>query len=493
MGALPAGRSIVAETSHFGEGRPQWLNEVASEVERVRGAGVPVQGICLYPLVDRPDWSNFDQWHHSGLWDVDERPAPAAPLRRVLCADYAAALRAWQPRMEPPAATQRSAPRPLLVVFSHLRWGFIHHRPQQLMTRLAQHFQICFVEEPLTLGGPGEPRLDCVPHGPGIDVLTLRTAADDPTFSDAQVALLRPRLDAFLRARGARELVAWFYTPMALPLLDGLGARRVVYDCIDEMTAFANSPASLQARETTLLQVADLVLTSGPALYAAKRRWTPNVRCVPNGVHAAHFAPETLDFGAAQAREAERLQGSARAPRLGYCGVVDERFDLAQIETMALAHPDWHFVMAGPVIKVDPARVPRLPNILWLGHQPYARLPYLIAGWDVCLMPFLDNRITRFVNPTKVLEYMAADKPVVSTPVPDMVTLYTGTLRIAASGAAFMAACQQALNESPAGRAGRSASMREIVRRSSWESRVATVLELLAETPAKQPALDACI
>src|SRR5690606_28367801 len=127
---------------------------------------------------------------------------------------------------------------------------------------------------------------------------------------------------------------------------------------------------------------------------------------------------------------AERLQASIGRPRLGYSGVIDERLDLNLLAFTADARPDLHIVMAGPVAKIDPAQLPNRPNIHWLGMQPYGRLAHLIAQWDVCLIPFAINESTRYVSPTKTLEYMAAEKPVVSTPVQDVIALYGDLVRV---------------------------------------------------------------
>jgi UDP-galactopyranose mutase len=89
---------VVSETSHFGSGRGRWIREVAEEVARAREAGVDVEGLCIYPIIDRPDWENPDHWHNSGLWDL-ERDA-AGRLQRVLCRDYAEALRLAQTRLK---------------------------------------------------------------------------------------------------------------------------------------------------------------------------------------------------------------------------------------------------------------------------------------------------------------------------------------------------------------------------------------------------------
>jgi hypothetical protein len=77
---------------------------------------------------------------------------------------------------------------------------------------------------------------------------------------------------------------------------------------------------------------------------------------------------------------------------------------------MAAAHPEWQIVLVGPVVKIDPADLPRADNIHYMGQRNYDELPKFLAGWDVCLLPFAMNDSTKFISPTKVLEYMAAEK-----------------------------------------------------------------------------------
>lgn len=486
---------IVAETSHIGQGRAAWLHEHAGEVRRARALGVPVQGLCLYPVLDRGDWEQPPDapthWHRSGLFDTfGDTPA--------LNPDVAAALHAWQaalpePSPPPSPASEGSAMPPALLVFSHLRWSAVYQRPQQLLTRLARDHRIVFVEEPLH-DPDGPPRLQCISHGPNIEVLTLRTPVAAPGFDDDHLPALQPLLAEHLHDAGLDDhFIAWFYTPMALPLIASLQPRAVVYDCMDELAAFDHAPPQLHRREAALLQLAALVFTGGPALYEAKRRLHPQVVCLPSAVEAGHYAPATLAQRPFEAAEAEALQAVLPAgPRLGWFGVIDERMDLALLRGLAAVRPEWQFVMVGPVCKVDPARLPRAPNLHWLGQQPYARLPHLAAGWEACLMPFALNAATRYISPTKTLEYLAAEKPVVSTPVHDVVGLYGDVVEIADDVAGFVTAIERVLGEDDEARALRRSAAAAVVRRRSWDQAADTVAmrlqRVLDEQHAPSPA-----
>jgi UDP-galactopyranose mutase len=475
---------IVAETSHFGSGRAAWLNEVAHEVQSACDSGVPVQGLCLYPLIDRFDWDDARHWHHSGLWDVAEAGGEVArPLTRVINNDYAAALRAWQAQLPRPFTT--GLPMTHLIVFSHLRWNFVYQRPQHLLSRLARHYRVVFIEEPLHGDGPS--RLERNPQGPNLEVLTPHTPIAAPGFHDDQLAALRPLLADYLREQGIDDYAVWFYTPMALPLITDLRPRVVVYDCMDELSAFKDAPRQLRQREAALFKIAQLVFTGGPALYDAKRGMHAHVHCLPSAVDASHFAPDRLVHDSHEASEARQLQATLPRPRLGYFGVIDERLDLALIEQVAQARPDWQLVMVGPVAKIDPESLPQRPNIHWLGMQPYARLPYLMAEWDVCLMPFALNEATRFISPTKTLEYLAGEKSVVSTPVHDVVALYGDVVSVADKPAEFVQACETALAETRQRRSRRLMGMLATVFRSSWDHTADVVHEMLAAELAKAP------
>jgi UDP-galactopyranose mutase len=366
-----------------------------------------------------------------------------------------------------------------LIVFSHLRWDFVYQRPQHLLGRIASRWPVVFVEEP-ERGDVAE--LSVSTPAPGVTVLRPRTPIDAWGFDDAQVEAIAPLLRAWLESNDVADYGAWLYTPMALPLLTSLSPRVVVYDCMDELTGFRGAPAQLAARERSLLEAADVVFTGGPSLFDARRDRHPNVHCVPSSVDAAHFAR------AADPSHANPLFDGMARPRLGFYGVIDERLDLGLLEALADADQDWQVCVVGPVVKIDPASLPRRDNLHWLPRQDYADLPSMLAAWDVCLLPFALNEATKFISPTKTLEYMCAGKPVVSTAIEDVRRLYGSGVAIARDAEGFIAASRDALAETPQAERERREAQQVLIGGTSWDAAAALVVREIEAACALRPA-----
>ncbi len=329
------------------------------------------------------------------------------------------------------------------VCLSHLRWDFVYQRPQHLLSRWAREHRVFFVEEPVSTEGAA--RLEISTRPSGVRVVVPHLPDSVGQAADAVQARL---IDELFADRDVREFVLWYYTPMALGFTRHLEPSVTVYDCMDELALFAMAPPALRDHEAELFQRADLVFTGGQSLYDAKRRQHPSVHLFPSSVDTAHFS-----------RARERLaeppdQAELARPRLGYLGVVDERMDLELLAGAAEARPSWQWVIVGPVVKIDPADLPRRENIHYLGLKTYQELPAYLAGWDVALLPFARNDSTRFISPTKTPEYLAAGKPVVSTSIRDVVHPYGqhGLVRIADTPADFVAAAEAAMREDTAER-----------------------------------------
>jgi UDP-galactopyranose mutase len=325
-----------------------------------------------------------------------------------------------------------------IVCLSHLRWHFVFQRPQHLLTRFARNRRVIFVEEPIEQSDAM--RLEVTRDASGVLVAVpyLRHGED-------KTVQMRSLLDDLLAVEDVNRYVLWYYTPMARAFTRHLTPDAIVYDCMDELAAFAGAPAGLVDAERELLDHADVVLTGGQSLYELKRHLHPNVHAVPSSVDVAHFAR------ARQVLVDPEDQVQIPTPRLGFFGVIDERMDTALIAEVARRRSDWHFVLIGPVVKIDPALLPRLPNVHYLGSKPYAALPDYLAGWSVALLPFARNESTRFISPTKTPEYLAAGKPVVSTSIRDVVRPYgsAGLARIADTAPAFAEAIEAALADRP--------------------------------------------
>lgn len=464
---------LVAETSHVGSGRGAWITAVASDVAQAQLNGAEIAGICLYPIVDRPDWDHGAHWHRSGLWEP--RHAGPDPLARTLCLPYAHALRRAQHTLSlfhlqlSSCQTGKEQPMKTLIVFSHLRWDFVYQRPQHLLSRLAGYYQVIFIEEPVYEAGP--PGLHRSEPAPGVTVICPHTDVAAPGFHDEQIAGLLPLLGAL--GDEHPDAVVWFYTPMALPLLAAFTPSLVIYDCMDELSAFKNAPRQLLQRESALMTRADLLFTGGPSLHAAKQGRHDNAWCFPSSVDAVHFE-QALDRS-----NAHPLQDALPHPRLGYYGVIDERMDLALIAALADAHPAWQIVMVGPVVKIDPATLPQRDNIHYFGQQPYQALPQFLAGWDVCLMPFAINASTRYISPTKVLEYMAAALPIVSTAITDVKIPYGNLVAIGHTPDEFIRGCESALAMTAAARNEQAQRMRAVVEATSWDTTAQTMQQLI--------------
>jgi glycosyltransferase involved in cell wall biosynthesis len=375
--------------------------------------------------------------------------------------------------------TEHAAPDPeptTLICFSHLRWNFVFQRPQHLMCRFAREMNVVFWEEPVEIDARETAYLK-VRVADGCNAMRVVVPHMPQGMPDeAREAALKRLLDAHVASlRG--PLVVWYYTPMMLPFSRHLDADVTVYDAMDELSKFRFAPPRLLDLEAELLAKADIVFTGGSSLYEAKKDRHRNVHCFPSSVERTHF----LKARARQIQPGD--QEELPRPRLGFYGVIDERFDAELLAKIAEMRPGWSFVMVGPVVKIAPEDLPHGQNIHYLGAKTYAELPAYLSGWDVALMPFAMNESTEFISPTKTPEYLAGGKPVVSTPVKDVVRHY-GRLQgvfIAGDPESFVAACEEALELSHNPESGWLAEADLLLSATSWDTTQARMAGLVAE------------
>ncbi|GAB3289466.1 glycosyltransferase family 1 protein [Hymenobacter humi] len=313
-----------------------------------------------------------------------------------------------------------------------------------MLSRFAQVGRVFYVEDAFYHADDlVEPHIEIKERDNGVKVvvahLPQRHRLDEAASDQAQFELL----SQFFSEQSITNYAFWYYTPMALAKSRHFQPVLTVYDCMDELANFKFAHPELKKREQELFRKADLVFTGGHTLYEAKREQHPDAHAFPSSIDKAHF-------GQARGPLAEPAdQAAIPHPRIGFFGVVDERLDIELLRELSQNHPNWQFVIIGPVVKIDPAILPRTSNVHYLGGKDYKELPAYLKGWEVATLLFADNESTKFISPTKTPEYLAAGNPVVSTPIRDVVRPY-GDLKlvqIADNAADFGAAIATALTQ----------------------------------------------
>ncbi|MDQ2805764.1 MAG: glycosyltransferase [Chloroflexota bacterium] len=372
------------------------------------------------------------------------------------------------------AATDSAAPSYPLIVLLHLGWDWVWQRPQHLLTRLAAQHPVLCVMEPWIHPVDHPPLLNIEPRAGNVTLAWPVFSQEQADAAGGVYQLVGQLIDARIKKEKLADPAYWLYTPLAEPVLAGHDTALVVFDAMDELSAFRFAPPELKAHEAALMQRADLVFTGGQSLYEARLGRNPHVYCFPSGVEQAHFAQALTP-----AIEVPPPVADLPQPRIGYYGVIDERLDLDLLRQVAALRPAYQWIMVGPTAKVNPADLPQAANIHYLGKQEYADLPRFLKGFDVCMMPFALNESTRFISPTKTLEYMAAHKPTVSTPIRDVVGPYSHIVRIADTPAAFVAAVDAALAEPAVARSARHAAETAVLAQYEWDTIAAQMLALM--------------
>jgi glycosyltransferase involved in cell wall biosynthesis len=357
-----------------------------------------------------------------------------------------------------------------LVCISHLRWDFVWQRPQHLLSRMAKDQNILFVEEPITSTEATAPYLEILrpdkTHTPNVTVARLIQPADTPHWighgDPLTQSLYSTLLNKHLAQTHCHDATLWLYTPMAMDFVEHLPHQLLVFDVMDQLSAFKGAPATLIKKDKQLLQKADIVLTGGLSLYQDKKVHNSNTYLFPSGVEVEHFAKACQRSNFSCPVELQGLNN----PILGYFGVIDERMDMDLISHISQIHPDWNIVLIGPVVKIDPSDLPQAPNLHYLGMKSYDQLPEYLAYFDAALIPFALNEATRYLSPTKTLEYLAAHKPVISTPIHDVVELYGDVVRVATTANDFTQQIQEALNED---KSKRVAACMKLLAQNTWD------------------------
>jgi glycosyltransferase involved in cell wall biosynthesis len=349
-----------------------------------------------------------------------------------------------------------------MIVFCHLRWDFVYQRPQHVIHRMSEQYRILFIEEPIPFDADEEKTAELTIISNNLHILKPRVH----TIADIKYVLP-------VYVANTTVAYGWFYSSAFVYMLNELKFETVIYDCMDELTMFKHASELLKAQEIYLLSEADVVFTGGKSLYESKKQVHDNVHCFPSSVDQKHFA---------QAMNGIPLPADLPVngkPVVGYYGVIDERIDLNLLQTVAKKMPDVNFVMIGPVAKIDEADLPSGENIFYPGMKTYNELPAYLKGFDIALMPFALNDATKFISPTKTLEYMAANKPIVSTPIYDVVRDYKDSVAVISNADECVQAIRDILNHSAAEQKKRQQQFEVILNNTSWDKTVKSMQEII--------------
>ena len=296
--------------------------------------------------------------------------------------------------------------------------------------------------------------------------------------------ILKSSIDLLRRNRGMDDFQLWSFLPSAANYIGKMGESLVVYYCTDEWAHFSgvHRDKTLEL-ERDLCQRADIVFTTASTLLESKQIYNPETHLALHGVDQAHFAramdPET--------ELAPEMCGLPH-PVVGFVGLIQDWVDIELIKYMAERHHDWTLVIVGKSL-VDVSSIERLPNVKLLGRKPYESLPTYLKGFDVGIIPFKLNELTRNVNPIKLREYLSAGLPVVSTDMFEVARYVKsqGELEHACTVVTthedFDAAVVRALaTDTPERRAARSHAMLA----ETWERKVAVLGEHIQRVRAKK-------
>ena len=325
--------------------------------------------------------------------------------------------------------------KPDILCFSHLRWNFVYQRPQHLLSRFGKKQRVIYIEEPEHSDKKDHYRIE---RSDNADVWVATPVLNKKIGSDF-LNRMKLIVDVIMKDMVVVDHISWYYTPMAIPFTDHLTPQLTIYDCMDELSAFHHAPKNILNYERDLFKKADLIFTGGQSLYEHKRMLHHAIYPFQSSIDSSHFQKARI------IKKEPSDQKDIPHLRIGFYGVVDERFDIEYLQKVSELKPDWHFVIIGPIAKIDEASLPRAANIHYLGQKSYDELPQYLAGWDLTFMPFAKNESTRFISPTKTPEFLAGGKPVISTSIKDVVMPYgvKNLVSIADTPSAFLDAAEK--------------------------------------------------
>ncbi len=333
-----------------------------------------------------------------------------------------------------------------IVALSHLAWERkLFQRPQQLMKCFSElghqvsYFSLVGLKRYLNMNT--EDRLDEVNERLFFQNLPFFPLSHRfEICGKLSLSFLKAKALPYMRDAPTGKRVLWLQNPHYIALVDRIPHDILIYDAMDPFRAFKNSKPHVVEEENRLLKEADLVFTGGRSLNAQIEDLHDNIHCYPSGIDFDHFSR------GAEEGPIPKSMAKIQKPVLGYFGAVDERIDWDLIQHICRERRNWSIVFIGPLVLMDKIPIDE-PNFHWLGPKKYDYLPKYLRTFDVCLIPWLVNDLTKFMSPTKTPEYLAAGRPVVSTPIPDVCADYSEEVLIAKDPDEYLTQCTKALRQ----------------------------------------------
>ncbi len=373
-----------------------------------------------------------------------------------------------------------------IVVVEALAWDYNWGRRPQIFSRLSKSNRILFVEIPDTiysalknrrwslffrwLKGPVKKNHNlCVYTPPPLLPLALKYSFVNK-LNHILLTFLNKQL---LKRLDFKNPLLWICLPTGVEQIGKLNERLIIYDCFDEHSAWDGriDKNYILSMESRLCRKADVVFATTPTLLDKVKRYNPNAHLVPNAADIAHFAKAFSE----ETIVPEEMR-HIKSPIIAFVGVVGSYWvDLNLIKYAASTYPEWSFVLIGPIAS-DVSCLRGHKNIYLLGKREYKDLPGYLKRADVCILPFIVNDLIKHTNPIKLYEYLAAGKPVVSTPAPEVLA-FKGTVRIAKDKNEFVQQLKEAVEDKDeTARRNRI----EVAMRNSWDIRLNKISQEVA-------------
>lgn len=375
-----------------------------------------------------------------------------------------------------------------IVCLSTSPWYPIPTRKQQVMSRL-HDVQILYFDPSITVIAPlkdknAKPKMKAYRNaGEKVrDNITVYALPPVWPFFNKYRAINRRNqkkiakyVNKIMKQHGFEKPVLWCYSPVSADVVDRIPHSALIYDCVDRHSAYGGlmDPTVVDQMEMDLAGKTDMVFATAESLCQRLKAANSKAQFIPNGANFELFVK------ASQPCPVPEDMLAIKGPVFGFVGALQECIEYGFVESAAKARPDWNFVFIGrenPGVNLSALRA--LPNAHFLGLKPHDQLPNYIAQFDACLNLFAQNDLSKDVSPLKFYEYLATGKPIVSTPQPDQVLQFAPVIQIAHTAEEFVQKCQEAIADTDPSRTN---ARIEEGRKSSWDSRVAQMEDILRE------------